>query len=138
MKFLDSFYNKYEGKSIVTLADKYGIYTGYAKVHPLDKENASEYAGCAIAESRAWIKALKSRRRRTKIKLNTIEEVIKDINLNANNYIDVSKRLNILFKKYTKEIKEIDKNIEEINNSIKKRLEARKKILDKQKKDSQE
>ena len=79
MKFLRGRFNKETGVSIVTLSDRYGRYTGVAILHPDDKNNASEYTGCSIAEQRAWIQALQNRRRRTKIKLNTIKNLIKDI-----------------------------------------------------------
>ena len=55
MKFLYSHFNEETGKSIAVLSDKYGKYSGQAKLHPDDKDNASKFAGCRIAYKRALI-----------------------------------------------------------------------------------
>ena len=49
MKYLYGYFNSEKGKSIVALADKYGSYIGEAKVHPDDKDYASEFMGCSLA-----------------------------------------------------------------------------------------
>lgn len=134
MKFLYGYFNQNTGESNVALADRYGTYVGQAKLHPDDKINASEYMGCGLAQKRAWIKALKNRRRRTKIKLNTIKNLIKDIDQNCSNLTNLpafKKRLNLKLKYYNKEIEDINNDIDEINKNIKKRIEIRNKILQK-------
>lgn len=134
MKFLYGYFDQKTGESVVGLADKYGTYTGQAKLHPEDKKYASKYTGCNIAQARAKIKALKSRRYRNKIKINTIKDIAQDIELNTDNNSKVNKRLNIKLKNYNKEIKDIDKEIEEIKEHIRQRLEIRNKIIKKTKK----
>lgn len=134
MKFLYGDYNFNTGKSTVTLADRYGRYTGYAKLHPDDKDNESHYMGCNIAEKRALIKGLKNRRRRTKIKLNAIENVTNEIQMNVfpkEEHKEIKKILYSKIKDYSKQIKRIDELIEEIENSIKERIQMREKILSK-------
>ena len=83
MKFLYGCFNQETGQSVVAIADKYGRYIGYAKLHPEDKKYASKYTGCAIAEGRAWIKALKNQKRYQKYQLKIIENLSKDIKLNC-------------------------------------------------------
>lgn len=134
MKLLYGEYNFNTGKSTVTLADRYGKYTGYAKLHPDDKDNESHYMGCHIAEKRALIKALKNRRRRTKIKLNAIENVTNDIQMNVfpkEEHKEIKKILYSKIKDYSKQIKRIDELIEEVETSIKERIQMREKILNK-------
>ena len=131
MKFLYGYFNEDTKESVVSLADKYGVYTGYAKLHPNDEQNASEYMGCEIAEQRAWIKALQNRRRRAKIKLNTIKDLMKDIDLNYKDFIDLKlkRRFSLKIRDYTNEIQNINNEIKEIQQDIKKRIEIRDQIL---------
>lgn len=133
MKFLYGYFNQDTGESVVTLADRYGTYTGQAKLHPDDKDNASQYMGCGLAQRRAWIKALQNRRRRIKIKIQAIKEIIVDINVFANDYADINKRLKCKLKSYNKEIENIENLIKEIQNNINKRIEVRDNLINKNK-----
>lgn len=129
MKFLRGSFDKDTGVSTVTLFDKYGIYTGFALLHPDDRDNASEYAGCRIAEYRAWIRALQIKRHRTKIKLNAIKNLVKDIEINYHEPIDskLSRRFFLKIRDYNNEIEDINNQINEIRTNIKKRIEYYKK-----------
>lgn len=133
MKFLYGYFNQDTGESVVTLADRYGTYTGQAKLHPDDKDNASQYMGCGLAQRRAWIKALQNRRRRIKIKIQAIKEIIVDIKVFANDYVDINKRLKCKLKSYNKEIENIENLIKEIQNNINKRIEVRDNLINKNK-----
>ena len=139
MKLVYSYFNKETGQSIVKLADRYGSYIGKAFLHPDDYEYKSEYMGCGLAERRAAIKGLKNRRRRIKIKLNTIQNIITDIKINIQEPDEnILKRLYFEKKKYSLELIEINNNIEMINKDIEKRIKVRNGIINKIKKGSQE
>ena len=58
MKFLYSYFFPDTGESVAALKNKDGLYIGSAKLHPDDKNTASQFAGCRLAEYRAWIKYL--------------------------------------------------------------------------------
>lgn len=133
MKFLYGYFDQSTGESIVALADKYGTYIGQAKLHPDDKNNASEYMGCGIAQRRAWIKALQNRRRRAKIKLNTVKDLMKDIHLNYQGLLHygLKRRFNLKIRDYSNEIKDINNQIEQIKDDIKKRIKIRNDLIEK-------
>lgn len=59
MKFISSSYDNATGEATVIMQHLGVKFTGTAKVHPDEKENASELAGCYYAELRATVKALK-------------------------------------------------------------------------------
>lgn len=125
MKFINGNYNSTTGRSIVVLMDKQGNkYVGSAKLHPDDRDKESKYVGCDLAEKRALIQALKSKRSRIKIKLETIYNLIDDLCYNIPDKLpyDINKRLYFKVKDYTKQIVQIDETIEEIRNEIKKRI----------------
>ena len=132
MKFLYGYFNQNTGKSVVALADKYGRYIGQAKLHPDDKNNASQYMGCALAQQRAWIKGLQTRRRIIKIKIQKINEIYKDLCENCQiAELNIQQKLYYKLKAYNDEIKELDQQIQEIKDDIKKRIQMRDKITKK-------
>ena len=59
MRFIKADYNSVDGISGVIIEHLGQNFSGFAWVHPDDKENASEFAGCEYAEMRATIQALK-------------------------------------------------------------------------------
>lgn len=138
MKFLYGYFNEQTGESIVTLANKYGHYTGYAYLHPDDKNNASQYAGCDLAEKRAWLDSLRKDHRRIKFQLKAIQNLAKDININCD-YIDpkIKRRFNIQLKLYQSALDEIEEEIKELNESIEKSIKIREEILNRTKQNNQ-
>lgn len=129
MKLLYSYYIPETGESTVTLANRYGTYTGTARVHPEDKNNASEYAGGRLAESRAWVKSLQDRRRRLRIKLDATMSLYKDLLNNVDTPIEVQYRFDVFIKKYRKDIKEIDEMIKTIKATNEDYFKVRDEIL---------
>lgn len=130
MKFLYSYFQKATGKSIVALADKYQRYIGQAKLHPDDKEYPSEYAGCRLAQKRAWVKYLRSECRRKKIMLQTIKNLNKDIQLNCQEINPkIQRRINLKLRDYTEEITELKDSIIELENQIKKDISTRDNLI---------
>jgi hypothetical protein len=53
---ISSDYNAETGESVVTIHTEEGNFTGKARLHPADADNASRFFGCQIAEQRAAIK----------------------------------------------------------------------------------
>lgn len=130
MKFLYGYYNDQTGESTVTLANKYGQYTGYAYLHPDDKESASEYAGCNLAQKRAWLDSLRKDRRRISFQLKAIKNLYKDIKHNVQDPDPkITKRFQIQIKLYQTALTEINSDIQELQNLIKKTIETRASIL---------
>lgn len=76
MKFIRSFYEE-NGHSIVLIKHLKRLFYGEARVHPDDKEKASEFAGCSYAEDRAMIKALKYERKIAKNEAEICRKFIK-------------------------------------------------------------
>lgn len=63
------YYNAEIGISKVTILTNLGVFKGYAKVNPEDKDIASSYAGCRYATDRAYITYLKRKKRIIKDKI---------------------------------------------------------------------
>lgn len=60
-KLINSFYDEDRGISSATIATDLGFFTGYASLHPNDKEVASNFCGCRYAEQRAVLKYIRKR-----------------------------------------------------------------------------
>lgn len=60
-KIKNANYDEVSGVSIVTILSELGEFTGVARLHEDDKENASHFFGCEIAEIRAYIQYSKKR-----------------------------------------------------------------------------
>ncbi len=130
--------HKYDNRvTKITLADKYGRYTGFSFVHPDDADFASEFAGGRLAEYRARIKALKAELRRNKTMLSAINILNKDIKNNVSEPIDpvIQKRINIQIRNYHNEIKRIEESIKEFSNTIKWSIKIRNEIIARSKED---
>ena len=112
MKFLRGDFLKHSGISYVTIADKYGRYTGYANLHENDREFAS--------------KLLHNNIKRNKIMLKVIRNLKKDIELNCKD-IDpaVLRRINLKLRDYSNEINYNKDKIAEIKTNIKKSIEIK-------------
>ena len=130
MKLLYSYFYPQTGESISVLSNKDGTYTGSAKLHPDDQKVASQYAGCRLAEYRAWIKYLKSERRNNKIKLNTVKQLNKEISLYCPDVDQkIQRRINLKIRDYYNNIQKINNEIQQLQTRIKKDIETRDLIL---------
>ena len=69
-KILACDYNAETGKSEITIACRYGVFSATAKATAEDMPYASRYLGPEIAEKKAVIKALKSHRKDLRIAFN--------------------------------------------------------------------
>jgi hypothetical protein len=77
MKFIKSSFDPETGISTVVMQHMGKKFTGVAKIHPEEKDHASEIAGCAFAETRAIIKALKYERKLAKEKADMAIDFVK-------------------------------------------------------------
>lgn len=77
MKFITSLYDSLKGYSSVVIEHLGKNFVGIAKLHPDDAKNASAFAGCSYAESRATINALKYERKILKEEAETCRKFIK-------------------------------------------------------------
>jgi len=131
MKFISSSFNQRTGVSYVTMQHLGRKFTGVARVHPDDKHNASEYAGCSYAETRAIILALKYERNILKYEIKVCENFVKSIecyshfNKEDESAKSIYRQLNIKRKK----INELTNEIERIQKALKAAIKDREEIL---------
>ena len=78
-KIIYSHLDKKTGTSIVTIQNKYGKFYGYSQCAPEDMSRYSQFAGERYATLRAYKSFAKFRLKQEKIKLKTIENLLKDI-----------------------------------------------------------
>jgi len=78
MKFISSSYDEVTGISTVIMQHLGERFIGAAKIHPEEKEKASEFTGCRLAEIRAMIKGLKYEKNLIEEKIHIIQNFIKD------------------------------------------------------------
>lgn len=101
-KIIYSYTDKEKGICTVTIQNKYGKFTGSAYCHPDDMENFSVYAGERYAEIRANIKFVLFRYKQERLKLKTLQSLLKDIQDNCKNINDDSiKRIKIKIRDYS-------------------------------------
>lgn len=143
MKFLYSYFFPQTGESVVALQDRYGVYLGEAKLHPDDVLYGSEYAGCRLAEQRAWLKYYKKKLSRLKIRRDTIKSLEQEIISNC--YYkesppptakQINHRIDCAYKSYDLQIKQIEQEIDILNQTIKNGINIRDKIIERTKKDN--
>ena len=130
MKLISASYTPGTGESIVKIGNKYGTFEGRAKVHNNEK-HVSNYAGCYIAELRAWLKYFQTQLSRKKAMLKATETLKKDISVNCYENEDINHRINLAIRDYTKEISDIKKELEDIRKTINEYIKRRDEILKK-------
>ena len=125
MKTINSDYNSTTGRSEVTVSTDLGLFTGYAYLHPDDKDIESNYAGCRYAEMRAGIKYMKEKVKITKYQLQPLKRIYND--LSQKKYYNKN---NNGFKMLEKEIYKLEDDIETYKNNIKTLTERLQKAID--------
>lgn len=68
-------FDRETGISEVTIRTDYGEFTGTAKMHPDDTPYASEFAGCSLAERRAYKKYIKARIRECNAQIKVLKHL---------------------------------------------------------------
>lgn len=137
MKFLYGYFHPDTGESKVALANKSGTYIGRAKLHPDDERYASKYAGCRIAEGRAWMQYYKEEKRRSQERIELIKNLYKDIYRNCSPITikEIEQRFNIQLKYYENKIEESKQIIEEIQKELENSIKVRDSITKTRSKD---
>ncbi len=131
MKTIASEYNKETGISKVIVATDLGNITGYASLHPDDKDIASSFAGCRYAEMRAGIKYMKEKIKISKYQLKPLkriyDELIRNKRCNKN-----SKGIKLLEKEIyilEDDIKSYETNIKTLTERLQKAINSRDDII---------
>lgn len=136
IKTIMSDYNQDTGLSKVTIATDLGQFTGYAKLHPEDKEIASNYAGCRYAEMRATIKYMKAKRRITEYKLEPLNRIYNDLK-SSKNFNENNKGVKMLQKQIyllEDEKESFKNNVRSLESALSLAIEERPKIIEQMKK----
>ena len=136
IKTIMSDYNQDTGLSKVTIATDLGQFTGYAKLHPEDKEIASNYAGCRYAEMRATIKYMKAKRRIAEYKLEPLNRIYNDLK-SSKNFNENNKGVKILQKQIyllEDEKESFKNNVRSLESALSLAIEERPKIIEQMKK----
>lgn len=130
VKMVDCEYDEEHGVAIVTLQHQNKLYVGAAKVHPDDKDVASEMAGCTIAELRARQLIYKDRIYVKRIERDSLMRLKEDLFVNVLDKMntEVLHRINIAINNADKEIGEYYDEIRFIDNWIPAYVEKRKNI----------
>lgn len=138
MKLVYSNFNKQTGESVVILQDKNGRYVGKAKLHPSDTEFSSEFAGCRIAEQRAWLDFYKKELKKAKLQLKPLKDLYNYIwyfNSPAEYHTYhtewIEHQLSVRIDNYTKYIEELKDSIKNLEKAIKDSITARDRIIQK-------
>ena len=113
----ESGFDKKSGISIVTLKHLGEKFTGFSKVHPDDKDRASQFAGCTYAESRAYIKAMKYERRKAKEEAEICRKFIKACSC-YKNWDPESSTAKAAYRQLNRRIKKVNDLTEIINDEM--------------------
>ena len=110
-KIIASRTDEESGFSSITIQNKYGKFFGWSQCHPEDMNNFSVYAGERYAQIRAAAEFAKFRYKQEKIKLQTIQNLIKDIEYDPGlsmAYLPskVRRKINIKLRDYTQSVED--------------------------------
>ena len=133
-KIIDSNSDKSSGVSRVTVQNKYGKFNGFAFCHPDDMDNFSMFAGERYAEVRAAAKYAKMRLKQEKIKLKTIQNLVKDIEYGpytSMEYLDkkVRKLINLKLRDYSQSVEDWNNYHIYLQTAVKHMDEQRQELL---------
>ena len=132
-KIINSYTSEKSGFSRVTIQNKYGKFTGYSFCHPDDMKTFSCYAGERYAEIRANIRYIKKRYQQEKLKLKTIQNLMKDIETVCSeedkNNNPVLKRIKLKLRDYTQSVEDYGNLYEYLVNSVKRLDKERQEFL---------
>ena len=119
MKFIKSYYDPILGGSFVQMQHLGKKFDGYANLHSEDKENASEYAGCTLAEFRATVKALKYERKIAKNKSDEALDFVKACEGYAK-FDPESDTAKVMYRQLNRRIKRVNDLTDQINDLLEK------------------
>lgn len=117
MKFISSNYNDFFRISTVWMQHLGKKFDGYAKLHPDDLTNESTYAGCALAELRATVKALKYERKIAKNKSDEALDFVKSCEGYAK-FDPESDTAKVMYRQLNRRIKRVNDLTDQINELL--------------------
>lgn len=119
MKFISSSYDPNTGESVVIMQHLGIKFKGKAHLNPEETNPPSEYAGCAYAEIKATIKALKYERKLAKNKADMALDFVKSCECYAkfNKNDETAKSI---YRQLNKRIEKVNNLTDNINNLYKK------------------
>lgn len=134
-KVIYSSYDESSGLSIVRIQNRYGTYTGYARLNKeKDADNASSFFGCRIAEARAKAAFIKDRIKTLKAEIKILTQYkdnvvqMKDFSTDKVKYYQTLLKY---IKKLTKEKEDWESKLLSLNKSIDYNMAQRYRLLDK-------
>ena len=119
-KIAEAFFDEQSGISHVEISTELGNFKGVSYLHEDDKDIASHFEGCRYAELRALTKYLKAKIRNQKIKVDTIKNLITNME-HLYNYAENTPEARFVRKQYFLELQRYN-NLKEILNKIQERL----------------
>ena len=117
MKFISSNYDSKDGESYVVMQHLGKKFYGFANLHPDDKKNASEYAGCGLAELRSTVKALKYERKLAKNKSDEALDFVKACEGYAK-FDPESNTAKVMYRQLNRRIKRVNDLTDKINDLL--------------------
>lgn len=95
IKLLNSYYNEMDGVSEATIQTELGNFIGYAFLNEEDRDKASTYLGCEIAEARAVIHYKRQKLYRVNVEIELLKNLpfSNEIEKIYKNKLDVKKNL---------------------------------------------
>lgn len=138
MKLKRSKFNEYNGVSVVMLENHGKTYTGEAILHPDDWEHMSKYAGCRIAEKRAYIKYWQEKRHEARLKRDALISFYKDLsNVAVTNNHTISnfviKRICVHINYWNEAYKDAKYKVDYLKTSIESEIKTREKLINRTK-----
>ena len=127
-----------DGFSIFGMQNKYGVYYGEAICCPEDMETYSKFCGARYAEIRANAAFAKSRLKQEKIKLKTIQNLLKDIeydNKCNEKYNPYLHRIKIKLRDYSQSVEDWQNLYNHLCEAVKVQDQTRQKILQRTRKE---
>ena len=127
MIFRDSYYDETSGLSVSIVQHLGKTFIGEARLHPDDKNKASKFAGCRLAELRAEAKALKYEYNQAKIDSEACRKVMiactqtKAFDKESNTAKVLFHQVNIKIKKVNRIADLYNDKLEEIQAYIRRR-----------------
>ena len=118
MKFISSSYNPETGISTVVMQHLGIKFIGTAQLHPDDRDHASHFEGCWLAEQRAIILALKYERYMAKKKSDEAIDFLKSCECYSNFDKD-SPTAKSIYRQVNRRIKKVNDITDKINETLK-------------------
>ena len=142
-KIIKSYSNEDTGVSVVTIQNKYGKFYGMAFCHPDDMENFSAFAGERYAETRARAAFADFRYKQEKIKLQTIQNLIKDIDSGSGTSMEYMpeeyrRKINLKLRDYTQSVEDWKNLSNYLIQNVKQSDKLRQELLEKCAKNKQD